>query len=80
MDKLKDFAWAAVIILAVGAAYMEWRIEQAVDARFASAGLVDADKVSELEEDIRDAKETHVRDADRMDAKVEKIVDILLSE
>jgi len=68
------------IVATVLAAYGEWRIGAAVQAKFAEQGIVSLDRVVAIESDIEETREIHVSDRDRMDGKIERIVDILLED
>ncbi len=63
----------AVILLG---AYGEWRISVAVQAEFDAADQVAPHEIEAIEEDIDDLE---VAD-ERMDNKIERIVDILLED
>jgi len=67
-------------VLALVAGYMELRAPVLISNELSERGLVSTDKVAAMEQDIADQKETHNRDSERMDSKIERIVDILLEE
>ena len=70
----------AGIALAIGATYLEWRIDEITEVKLAAAGIVSTDRIDAIEDDVKDAKEQHKVDADRMDRKIERVVDVLLEE
>lgn len=61
-------------------AFADWRISVKVDEALAAKGFATSDKITEIEEDLADQKVVHKEDRDRMDGKIERIVDILLEE
>ena len=76
---------AAVLAIILG--YIELRAPQMVGAEMDGRGLVNDETLANLEGqvqavagDVVDLKDTHNRDSDRMDGKIERIVDILLEE
>ena len=52
MDKLKDYAAVAAIVLVIGAAYMEWRIATIVDTKLASQDIGTDSKIVSMDVDI----------------------------
>jgi len=63
------------IVLGIGSgAYLEWRISSNVSAAFKAASLVDPADVAANTESIKDLE----KDAEKLDSKIERIVDILL--
>jgi hypothetical protein len=70
----------ATVALVVLAAFGEWRISVAVDEALAVKGFATSDKITELQKDMADQKEVHNDDRDRLDGKIERIVDILLED
>ena len=83
MSWVKDNGGAiavAAVALAIGAAYLEWRISVAVTGEIEAVGLISPATIDAMKDDIADQKETHNRDSERMDGKIERIVDILLEE
>ena len=71
-----------VIILVVGLfiGYAELRLPSMVADEMAKQGLASDSAVSDLKEDLAEQKVVHKEDRDRMDGKIERIVDILLEE
>lgn len=68
---------AGVFVFSVlSGAYVEWRILQNVKSYLQEAGLVAPSRVKAVEEDIDDLEKAD----DRMDSKIERIVDILLED
>ena len=70
----------AVIALAIGAAYLEWRIDEITEMKLAQAGIVSVDRIDAIEGEVEDTQEQHRRDSERMDDKIERVVDVLLEE
>jgi hypothetical protein len=79
------------VVVAVGAGYLEWRIDEAVTDEFEAAGQVSPAEFEAVRNDltaleglhrreIDSATERHNTDASRMDDKIERIVAILLEE
>lgn len=75
-----------VVVLLLGG-YAEWRISVAVDAKFIEQGTVSPAKVDAIDTKIEAVKadvgvvrDQHNSDRDRMDGKIERIVDILLED
>ena len=64
------------VCFALGAGYLEWRIAVAVDAKFVAAGSVAPHRMNQAEDDIDDLEDADIR----IDAKAERIVQILLEE
>jgi len=67
----------AVVAVLLGT-YAEWRIAVNVKSQLDATGQVAPHQIIAIEKDIADQKETHNRDSERMDNKIERIVDILL--
>ena len=65
-----------IILGALGSAWTEWRIMANVSAAFTEAGLVDPADVKANTESIEDLEKSQ----DKLDNKIERIVDILLEE
>lgn len=72
-----------IIALAVGAAYLDWRINSLVTDTVNTAGYITPEQIEVfkvnqmgLKEDIGELKET----ADKLDGKIERIVQILLED
>ena len=70
----------AVIALAIGAAYLEWRIDEITEIKLAEAGIVSADRIDGIEDKVKDTREQHRRDSERMEDKIERVVDVLLED
>jgi hypothetical protein len=70
----------AGIALAIGAAYLEWRIDEITEMKLAAAGIVSLDRIDAIESEVEDTQEQHQIDADRIDRKIEKVVDVLLED
>lgn len=64
------------VCFALGAGYLEWRIAVNVNAKFVAAGSVAPHRMNQAEEDIDDLEDADIR----IDAKAERIVQILLEE
>lgn len=72
-----------IIALAVGAAYLDWRINSLVTETVNTAGYITPEQIEVfkinqmgLKEDIGELKET----AEKLDGKIERIVQILLED
>ena len=72
-----------IIALAIGAAYLDWRINSLVTETVNTAGYITPEQIEVfkvnqmgLKEDIGELKET----ADKLDGKIERIVQILLED
>lgn len=70
----------AGIALAIGAAYLEWRIDEITETKLAAAGIVSLDRIDAIENEVEDTQEQHKLDSDRMDRKIERVVDVLLED
>ena len=57
---------------------LDWRIDVAMTEKLEAAGMVSPEKVQGMEKDIQETREQHVADSERMDSKIERIVDILI--
>lgn len=83
MSFVKDnggmLAVLGVAIVMVGA-FADWRIAVKVEDALAAKGFATSDKISEIESDLAEQKQVHREDRDRIDSKVERIVDILLED
>lgn len=75
-DKVKDFAWAGGILLAIMAGYLEWRIDKITSDKIGSVEIVSPERIRSMEGDIADNKE-YIR---KTEDKVERIVNILLED
>lgn len=64
------------VCFALGAGYLEWRIAVNVNAKFVAAGSVAPHRMNQAEDDIDDLEDADIR----IDAKAERIVQILLEE
>jgi len=89
MSIIKDNGGPLVVgaaVLAIVGGYIELRLpsdeelQAKVDAKFVAAGTVSTDRVTSIEKDMAETRETHAADSTRMDGKIERIVDILLEE
>ena len=68
------------VMLVVLGAFADWRISVKVEEALGDKGFATSDKITEIEEDLADQKVVHKEDRDRMDGKIERIVDILLEQ
>jgi hypothetical protein len=68
-----------VAVVLVGA-FADWRIAVKVEDALAAKGFATSDKITEIQQDLAEQKMVHKEDRDRMDGKIERIVDILLEE
>ena len=73
--------WAQItvlgaVIIVLSGAYMEWRIGENVTAAFKAASMVDPASVAANTESINDLE----KEAEKLDNKIERIVDILLED
>lgn len=80
INVIKEY-WAQIVvaglILGAGsAAYVEWRIQSNVTKAVTAAGLVDPAAVDANTESIADLEKVD----DKLDSKIERIVDILLED
>ena len=83
IDFIKDNGGPLVIAaaaLAIGAAYLEWRIDEITEVKLAAAGIVSLDRIDAIESEVEDTQEQHQIDADRIDRKIERVVDVLLED
>jgi hypothetical protein len=69
----------AGIALAIGAAYLEWRIDEITEMKLDAAGIVSVDRIDAIEDEVEDTQEQHKLDSDRMDRKIERVVDPLIT-
>ena len=81
--------WALLSIVATALAslagwglksYVEDYIDAVVESKMVDIGEVSADRVAAIEKDVEENRQRHAADADRLDVKVERIVQILLEE
>ena len=83
MSFVKDnggmLAVMGVAVVLVGA-FADWRIAVKVEEALAEKGFATHDKITEIESDLAEQKVVHREDRDRIDSKVERIVDILLED
>jgi hypothetical protein len=70
----------AATALIIGAAYLEWRIDEITEVKLAEAGIVSVDRIDAIENEVEDTQEQHKLDSDRMDRKIERVVDVLLED
>lgn len=80
MNAIKENIIAILVIGGLFIGYIELRAPQMVSAEMDSRGLVKAGDVAQLRTDFEEQKTVHREDRDRMDSKIERIVDILLEE
>lgn len=80
MNWIKDNMGVIILVIGLFVGYAELRLPAMVSSELSSRGLVSTDKITEIEKDIADQKEVHKEDRDRMDGKIERIVQILLEE
>ncbi len=78
MQFIKEY-WPQIVVIGIilgagSAGYMEWRISSNVTAAFKAASLVNPADVEANAESIKDLEEY----TDKLDSKIERIVDILL--
>jgi hypothetical protein len=45
-----------------------------------AAGIVSVDRIDAIEDEVEDTQEQHKLDSDRMDRKIERVVDVLLED
>jgi len=69
-----------IVALAIGAAYLEWRISANLDSKLVAAGLVSPDKVQSIEDDLDDLETEHDSDIERVESKAERIAQILIED
>jgi len=73
----------AVIALAIGTTYLEWRIDVHTTKAISNAGAVTPAQLALLQKDVEtigDAVEDNKIRHDRTDTKLDRIIDILLEE
>jgi hypothetical protein len=83
IDFIKDNGGPLVIAgiaLAIGATYLEWRIDEITEVKLSEAGIVSLDRIDAIEDEVEDTQEQHKLDSDRMDRKIERVVDVLLED
>lgn len=83
IDFIKDNGGPLVIAgiaLAIGATYLEWRIDEITEIKLSEAGIVSLDRIDAIEDEVEDTQEQHKLDSDRMDRKIERVVDVLLED
>lgn len=76
MEKIKDLAWMAGILLLVGGAFMEWRISVAVDAALASEDIATDAKIISMDAGIADNKRTGEYHAELITATDQRLRDV----
>lgn len=72
-----------IVLMGIGGAYLEWRIDAAATERLNAAGLVTPEQLEAARRDIdRNAEDVDKLEAadQRFDGKIDRIVDILLEE
>ena len=71
-----------VVILVVGlfVGYAELRLPGMVETEMNKRGLAKSGDIAALQDKIEEQKVVHKEDRDRIDSKVERIVDILLED
>ena len=79
-DWIKENWAVVVIVVGMFVGYAELRLPSMVSAEMAKQGLASDSAVSDLKDDLDEQKEVHKDDRDRMDSKIERIVDILLED
>lgn len=79
-DAIKENWFAIVFVVscltAGGAAYTEWRIQEAVKGEVGAIPVISPEKLEAMQDDIADNKE-YIR---KTEDKVERIVNILLED
>lgn len=80
MNWLKENLGVIILVIGLFVGYAELRLPQMVKAEMDSRGLAETGDIAQLKEDLEDQKTVHKEDRDRMDGKIERIVDILLEE
>jgi len=80
MNAIKENIVAILVIGGLFIGYIELRAPQMVSAEMDSRGLVKAGDVAQIKREVEEQKVVHKEDRDRMDSKIERIVDILLDE
>lgn len=78
MKWIKDNLPVIILVVGLFIGYAELRLPSMVSAEMANQGLASNSKVADLEKDLEDQKVVHKDDRDRMDDKIERIIDILL--
>lgn len=80
MNAIKENIAMLLLIGALFVGYIELRAPQMVSSEMDKRGLVKAGDFEKVKEDLAEQKTVHKEDRDRIDSKVERIVDILLEE
>lgn len=72
-----------IILLGLGGAYLEWRIDKATNEKVNAAGMVTPEQLEAARRDIdRNAEDVDKLESadERFEGKIDRIVDILLEE
>jgi hypothetical protein len=69
-----------LVLWGIATGVLGYMIKGEVSDQLDARGLISPDKITSIEQDIAEAKTQHQIDAERMDGKIERIVDILLEE
>lgn len=80
MNAIKENIVAILVIGGLFIGYIELRAPQMISDQMDERGLVKAGDFAKVKEDLENQKVVHKEDRDRMDGKIERIVDILLEE
>lgn len=80
MNWIKENLPVIVLVMGMFIGYAELRLPGMVAEEMDRRGLAQTGDISSLKEDLEDQKVVHKEDRDRMDGKIERIVDILLEE
>lgn len=87
MSWLKDNLPVIILVIGLFIGYAELRLPSMVADEMAKRGLVTNGelesihgKIDAVDEKLSEQKQTHKDDRDRMDGKIERIVDILLED
>jgi hypothetical protein len=72
-----------IILMGLGGAYLEWRIDEATTSQLNAAGLVTPEQLEAARRDIdRNAEDVDKLESadERFEGKIDRIVDILLED
>lgn len=78
MNAIKENIIAILVVGGLFIGYIELRAPQMVSAEMDKRGLVKVGEVADIKQELENQKVVHKEDRDRMDGKIERIVDILL--
>lgn len=80
MNWLKENLPVIILVIGLFIGYAELRLPGMVAEEMNKRGLARSGDIASLREDLDEQKVVHKDDRDRMDGKIERIVDILLED